>query len=60
MNLMTENECVSNETLASIQPSEYSSCELEHLKGFIQLIKSDEKRSQLVCWGNHSDYNHGY
>lgn len=42
------------------QPRTYSQKELDYLKKFVELIKNDDKRSQIVCWGNHSDYNHGY
>lgn len=58
MNLMAGTECVKPQT--QTQPENYSRSELDHLRGFIQLIKNNEKRTQLVCWGNHSDYNHGY
>ena len=42
------------------RPRSYSEAELEHLKKFVQLVKNNEKRAQLVCWGNHSEYTHGY
>jgi len=42
------------------QPKVYSQKELDHLKKFVKLVQNDDKRSQIVCWGNHSDYSHGY
>jgi len=42
------------------QPRTYSQKELDHLKKFVKLVQNDDKRSQIVCWGNHSDYTHGY
>jgi hypothetical protein len=42
------------------QPREYSQKELDHLKKFVKLVQNDDKRSQIACWGNHSDYAHGY
>lgn len=38
----------------------YSEEEISELREFILAVKNDTSRSQLVCWGNHSDYTHGY
>lgn len=42
------------------QPKEYSYKELIRLKEFIETLKNEDKRTQLVCWGNHGNYTHGY
>ncbi len=60
MEFMTAAENVRSIPKVNKQPEEYSRRELEHLKSFIHLIKNNEKRTQLVCWGNHSDYTHGW
>lgn len=44
----------------SVQPERYSKTELAKLKEFIEIVKNDESRSALACWGNHDDYNKGY
>lgn len=38
----------------------YTKEELNSLRDFVELVKNDEKRSVLACWGNHSDYSKGY
>lgn len=38
----------------------YSNEELEALKKFVNIVKNDEQREILACWGNHSDYSKGY
>ncbi|MBI6530514.1 hypothetical protein JEP40_15495 [Proteus vulgaris] len=43
-----------------LQEESYSEEELNQLRNFILTVKNDTSRSQLVCWGNHSDYTHGY
>ncbi len=45
---------------ASVQPVAYSKEELEKLRDFIEVLKKDEDRSALACWGDHHDYSHGY
>lgn len=42
------------------QPEFYSEAELAALRDFVNLIKNDESRVALACWGDHSDYSHGY
>lgn len=42
------------------QPAQYSDEELAELKKFIEVIKKNESRTALACWGNHSDYSRGY
>lgn len=44
----------------AVQPTQYSDEEMAELKKFIEVIKKDESRSALACWGNHGDYTHGY
>lgn len=44
----------------SVQPQQYSSNEIAELKDFINTVKNDDSRSALACWGDHSDYSHGY
>lgn len=44
----------------SIQPRQYSAEELKKLREFVQTVQNDETRSALACWGNHSNYSHGY
>ena len=44
----------------SVQPAKYSDDELAKLKDFIKVVKNDESRSALACWGNHSDFSKGY
>ena len=43
-----------------IQPEEYSAEELKKLKEFIETVQNDDARSALACWGDYSEYNHGY
>lgn len=43
-----------------LQPEQYSEQEIQALKSFIEVVKNDETRSALACWGNHSDYSKGY
>ena len=43
-----------------VQPESYTGEELSKLREFIDILKKDESRSTLACWGNYSDYNHGY
>ncbi len=43
-----------------IQPSQYSTKELSSLRDFVKVIMNDDSRSALACWGNYSDYSHGY
>ncbi len=42
------------------QPESYSEAELAALRDFVNLIKNDESRVALACWGDHHDYSHGY
>ena len=44
----------------TVQPVQYSNEELAELRKFIDVIKNDESRSALACWGNHDDYTMGY
>ena len=44
----------------TVQPTQYSDEELDELRKFIEVIKNDETRSALACWGNHDDYTRGY
>ena len=55
-----QKECTAENRTCREQPKRYSRAELHHLKKFVQLVRNNEKRAQLVCWGNHSDYTHGY
>ncbi len=41
------------------EPS-YSPKELAALRGFIEIVKDESQRKDLVCWGDHSDYSKGY
>jgi len=38
----------------------YSPEELNRLREFVDIVKHDDSRSILACWGNHSDYSKGY
>lgn len=52
-----------NETKTSIKThvrSVYSEKELKKLKEFVEVIKNDQARSELVCWGDHSEFSRGY
>lgn len=60
MEMYKENVDPKCEAHYNKQPKKYSQKELDHLKNFVNLIQNDDKRSQIVCWGNHSDYSHGY
>lgn len=53
---------INEETLngTKIQPQQYSNEEIAELKEFIDKVKNDDSRSALACWGDHSDYSHGY
>ena len=44
----------------TLQPQQYTTAEIAKLKEFINIVQNDEARSALACWGNHSDYSHGY
>ena len=48
------------ETTQQPQPEHYDEAELSALRDFVDLIKNDESRVALACWGDHSDYSHGY
>lgn len=43
-----------------LQPKEYSAEEIKCLKEFVETVQKDDARSALACWGDHSDYCHGY
>ena len=43
-----------------VQPKSYTEAELSKLREFVDVLKKDESRSSLACWGNYDDYNHGY
>jgi hypothetical protein len=60
MEISTELDCAEEWVHSYEQPKTYSQDELAHLRNFIQLVQNDERRAQLACWGNHSDYSHGY
>lgn len=45
---------------SEIQPQSYTKAELAKLREFVDVLKKDESRSALACWGNYDDYNHGY
>lgn len=53
-----EKEAIKNNE--DIQPQSYSKDEITELKKFIDTVKNDDSRSALACWGDHSDYSHGY
>ena len=55
--VMTMNE---EQIKTTVQPESYTGVELSKLREFIEILKKDESRSALACWGNYSDYNHGY
>nr|WP_314390387.1 hypothetical protein [uncultured Campylobacter sp.] len=40
--------------------TEYSDNELIALKEMVDIIKNDEDRATLACWGDHSEYAKGY
>lgn len=42
------------------EEKKYTEEELKALKKFVDLVKNDDTRSTLACWGNHSDYSKGY
>ncbi len=44
----------------NLQVQEYTEEELDKLREFIEIVKNDDARSALACWGDHSDYSHGY
>ncbi len=44
----------------TMQPQQYSTEEIAKLKEFINTVQNDDARSALACWGDHSDYSHGY
>lgn len=44
----------------AIQPQKYSAVEIAKLKEFVEAVQNDDTRSVLACWGDHSDYSHGY
>lgn len=39
---------------------EYSKQELKALREFVETIKDESRRSELVCWGDHSNYTKGW
>lgn len=49
-----------NKQLNLNEKPKYSNEELEALKKFVNVVKNDEQREILACWGNHSDYSKGY
>ena len=54
------NKKLNTDNDSQIQPDKYTEEELSKLREIIEIIKQDESRSALACWGNYSDYNHGY
>jgi len=40
--------------------TKYSRTEIAKLRKFIEMVKNETTRAELVCWGNHSAYNHGW
>ena len=44
----------------TVQPVQYSNEELAELRKFIDVVKNDESRSALACWGDHDNYTKGY
>lgn len=54
---MKSKECSTSQPL---QPQEYTAEEIKKLKEFVETVQNDEARSALACWGDYSEYNHGY
>lgn len=38
----------------------YTKEEIDSLRDFVELVKNDEERAVLACWGNHAEYCKGY
>lgn len=55
-----KNEMMTSSSHEEVQPRSYTEAELSKLREFVDILKKDESRSTLACWGNYSDYNHGY
>ena len=53
-------ENTKNKQLNLNEKTKYSKEELEALKKFVSVVKDDEQREILACWGNHSEYSKGY
>lgn len=57
---MEEETVVDSHSEENLQPEIYKEEELSALLDFVELIKKDESRATLACWGDHHDYSHGY
>lgn len=55
-----KKEMMTSSSHEEVQPRSYTEAELSKLREFVDILKKDESRSTLACWGNYSDYNHGY
>ena len=55
--MMRKKDC---DCISMSNPSDYTEVELQKLRDFISTIKNDTTRSELICWGDHSDYSRGY
>ncbi len=54
------DEMMTSPSQEEVQPKSYTKAELSKLREFVDILKKDESRSALACWGNYDDYNHGY
>lgn len=43
-----------------MEDEEFTEEELASLKEFVDMVNNGELDTQMSCWGNHSDYSHGY
>ena len=54
----TINEMKTSYSHEEVQPKFYTTAELSKLREFVDILKKDESRSALACWGDHDDYTH--
>lgn len=38
----------------------YTQEELRKLKEFVDIVRNDESRATLACWGDHGNYSKGW
>ena len=40
-----------------VQPKSYTEAELSKLREFVDILKKDESRSALACWGDYDEHS---
>ena len=43
-----------------MESTKYTDEELASLRDFVDMVKDGKLDEQMSCWGDYSDYSHGY